>query len=38
MVDVLPARLWSKLPPGVRGAALSRGERETILGYGPDGV
>ena len=38
MVDVLQARLWSKLPPGVRGAAVSRGEREAILGYGPEGV
>jgi antitoxin VapB len=29
--------IWSKLPPGVRGVRITRGEREEIMGYGPDG-
>lgn len=29
--------IWSKLPPGVRGAPVTREEREEILGYGPNG-
>jgi len=38
MVDVLQERLWPKLAEGVRSAAVSRSEREAILGYGPEGV
>ena len=38
MVDVLEARLWPKLPEGVRSAPVTRSEREAILGYGPEGV
>jgi len=38
MVDVLEAKLWPKLPAGVRGTPVTRAEREAILGYGPEGV
>jgi antitoxin VapB len=38
MVDVLEARLWPSLPPGVRGTGLTKVEEEAILGFGPDGV
>lgn len=38
MVDVLEASLWPKLPAGVRGAPVTRAEREAILGYGSEGV
>jgi antitoxin VapB len=38
MVDVLEVRLWPRLPAGVRGAPVSKAEREAILGYGPEGV
>jgi antitoxin VapB len=38
MVDVLEARLWPKLPAGVRSAPVTRAQREAILGYGPEGV
>jgi antitoxin VapB len=29
---------WPQVPADVSGTALSRGEREQILGYGPEGV
>jgi len=38
MVYVLEARLWPKLPAGVRGTPVTRAEREAMLGYGPEGV
>lgn len=30
--------IWALLPAGQRGRAVSRQERESILGYGPEGV
>jgi antitoxin VapB len=38
MVAFLEQRLWPRLSAGVRGRALSKAEREAILGYGPEGV
>ncbi len=38
MVDVLEARLWPKLAAAVRGAPVTRAQRDAILGYGPEGV
>ncbi|HEY1292356.1 MAG TPA: type II toxin-antitoxin system VapB family antitoxin [Chloroflexota bacterium] len=38
MLDVIEARLWPKLPAGVRGVPVTRAEREAILGYGSEGV
>lgn len=38
MVELLEQRLWPRLPAGVRGRALSKAEREAILGYGSEGV
>lgn len=29
---------WPQIPDTVRGEAISKAERESILGYGPDGV
>ena len=34
----LEAEVWPNLPAGVRGKALSKAEKESILGYGPGGV
>jgi antitoxin VapB len=38
LLDLLVHRVWPRLPAGVRGHALSRSEREAVLGYGPEGV
>lgn len=38
MVDVLEQRLWPNLPARVRSVPVTRAQRETILGYGPEGV
>ena len=38
MLALLERDIWSRLPKGVRGAAISKREREEILGYGPEGV
>ena len=35
---VLRDRIWPQIPPDIFGKPVSRGEREAILGYGPDGV
>lgn len=34
----LETEAWPQIPDQVRGRALTRQEREEILGYGPDGV
>ncbi len=34
----LEEEVWPQVPPEVRGAPLSKEEREEILGYGPEGV
>jgi len=38
MVILLEQRFWPRLPPGIRGSALSKQQEETTLGYGPEGV
>lgn len=35
--ESLERNVWSKLPPEVRGKAMSQAEQDEILGYGPDG-
>ena len=34
----LEGTLWAQLPDSVRGVAVTKEEREALLGYGPDGV
>lgn len=34
----LEEEAWPQMPDGERGKALSKAEREAILGYGPEGV
>jgi hypothetical protein len=34
----LEEEVWPNLPPNERGRALSKREKEKILGYGPEGV
>lgn len=38
MVQMLERRLWPRLSQGVRGEALSKADKESLLGYGPEGV
>ena len=38
MVELLEQRLWPNLTDDVRGRALTRGEEDEILGYGPAGA
>ena len=38
MLALLERDIWSRLPKGVRGVAITKRELEEILGYGPDGV
>lgn len=38
MIDVLERRLWPSLPDGVRGVAVTKAQREAILGHRRDGV
>ena len=33
----LEREIWPLIPPGVRGKAISKNEREEILGIGPEG-
>lgn len=35
---LLEGEIWPQVPSGVLGVAISREEREEILGYGPEGV
>jgi antitoxin VapB len=35
---VLEEEVWPLVPPEARGRAITKAEREEILGYGPDGV
>jgi antitoxin VapB len=35
---LLAEEIWPLLPPGERGRAMSKQEREKILGYGEEGV
>lgn len=37
-VRFLEDEVWSELPQGVLGVPLSKEKRESILGYGPEGV
>jgi antitoxin VapB len=34
---LLRCRIWPQIPEGVLGKAVSREEKEAILGYGPEG-
>jgi antitoxin VapB len=34
----LETEIWSQVPDELLGRGLTKGEREEILGYGPDGV
>jgi len=36
--NLLENEIWPQIPPELRGTSLSREERESLLGYGPDGV
>jgi len=36
-LEWLEQNIWSRLPPDLRGAAIRKEERETLLGYGPAG-
>lgn len=38
LTDLLEGEIWPQVPPEILGNAISRKQRETILGYGPDGV
>jgi hypothetical protein len=35
---LLEREIWPQIPEAELGRRLSRAERETILGYGPEGV
>jgi antitoxin VapB len=37
-LQYLAAEVWPRVPPGELGTALSKEERERILGYGPEGM
>ncbi len=37
-VRFLREEIWPHVPPELRGKAITKAEREEILGYGPDGV
>ena len=37
-IDFLNRHIWPKVPADVLGKAITKQEREEILGYGPDGV
>jgi antitoxin VapB len=34
----LETEVWPRIPEELRGRGVTKGEREEILGYGPDGV
>jgi antitoxin VapB len=36
--DLLEGEIWPQVPPKILGKSISREQRETILGYGQDGV
>jgi len=36
--DLLEGEIWPQVPPEALGKPISREQRETILGYGPEGV
>jgi hypothetical protein len=38
LLRLLETEIWPQVPDDVLGRRLSHGEREAILGYGPDGV
>lgn len=38
LVRFLESELWPQIPPHVLGRPISKAERESILGYGPEGV
>lgn len=39
LLRLLEQEIWPQVPPGeLGGAPLDRAERESLLGYGPDGV
>ncbi len=38
LTDLLEREIWPQIPAGELGRAVSREEREAILGYGPEGV
>ncbi len=38
LADLLEREIWPQIPPAKLGKAISRDEREAILGYGPEGV
>ena len=38
LTQFLENEAWPQIPAAIRGQPISKTERETILGYGPDGV
>jgi antitoxin VapB len=38
LIDLLEGEIWPQVPLEALGKPISRGQREAILGYGPEGV